>query len=196
VNKAQFKALIKSIPAGVHGILTATLDPPPAGPLPDPPEPERVPLILDRFVADEPKKWANLLRSPRHKVDDEDIVHCFMTYISGIFPYEEPTLNSMSLKVRVNVDSYIQLYSDVGDLSPSAILDDEIAGVIFDLKHSDYLNVPGVPLASGGTKQYVSEFTELSENRRPARLGEVPVLQSIGQMIVTLQPIMLPNLPD
>jgi hypothetical protein len=188
LTKDQFKELLLSIRDGVYGIVRDELIP--AGP---PEEGEKVPLVFDHLVVDNLDKWAGRLQSDRHFVDGESIAHAFMVDIAGLMPYQELTVNSMSWRVRVVVDSYIQNFADVGDDNPTTILGGEIAQVAFALRASDFLNVPPVELESG-PKQFIDSFTELREFRRPTRMGQALVIQSLGEMFVTLKPITLPRL--
>ena len=184
MTPTEFAVFVESIKDQIVALISGELVPGTA--IPD----ERVPVVLKRLVIDRnTSAWAARLRSPRHIVEvetasgttQEKQVHAFMIGYGGIETYPDNTVRSVAWKLRFTVDSYYQntpgTESDNAEKSHGA----EIFRVAHVLMTKKPFGVPGVKRVTG-----------FRERRGLAKMGDVDVRESLGEMFIELDPISIP----
>jgi hypothetical protein len=142
---------------------------------------ERIPKVINRLIVErQADKWASKLTSSRD-IDDQEKrrVHAVMVGYGGISPGPNNTVGSMVWRLRFTLDSYLQDEFGTDTDNAEKRHNDEITRMAFALRSTRHLGLP----------QWVRSVGQLSERRGLARMGEIMVRESLGEMVVELQPI-------
>lgn len=148
---------------------------------------EKVPVIKNRrILTDTPQDWATVLRSERHKegsgVNEVEKVHCFMVGYAGIdTDSEDNTVTQKSFRLRFVIDSYYENKVGSDNDNPELSHGREIHKIAYALVASRVCKRPGV----------VKKVVAFRERRGFTRLGEAVMRESLGELIIELQPVPL-----
>lgn len=199
MTPTEFAQYVERVKDRLLEIVAGELVPPPSDP---PAETERVPKVIKWLVADSvPRTYAARLRSDRHVVKTEvegqtvaeQQVHAFVLAYGGLETYVPPepsnAVRSVFYKLRFTLDSYYQDYP--GSDKPPAegeLPDNAEARHGAEIARAAHALLSARPLGVEGAKR----VTGWRERRGLARIGEVPVKESLGEFFVELSGIHIP----
>lgn len=190
MTPTAFAAYVEQVKDRLLEIVSQELVPP----VPDPPVPdERVPKVIKWLVIDSvPKSFAARLRSDRHVVktivDEQEVaesqVHAFVLAYGGLEEYEpqNKAVGCIYYRLRFTLDSYYQDFPGKNDENAEALHAAEIHRAAHTLRAT-------YPLGISGAKR----VTGWRERRGLARIGDVPVKESMGEFFVELDGIDIRN---